>query len=570
MLGKSIYKKIKPLKNRMIRNTRSLLRFFIRNARRIGRWFIRCKRKISRFFIRVKRTKGKNILEQLSVLKRNLGYRLFTDKNFYASIQDQIRQIPESNGCRYYQPYPYKIAIIADEFLYASFCGIADFVYITPENYREFRDQVDFLLVVSAWRGLHNEWRQMGTVGSPANLVLHEAISYYKEGRKKVVFYSKEDPPNYQHFLPIAQRCDVIFTSAAEKISCYKKDCGNEKVYSLKFGINPAYHNPVGIRKFPKRKEVIFSGSWVKKYPDRIRSLATIFDGVIASGRGLKIIDRNYNLNSPGFFFPAKYDRYISPSINHDDLQKAHKLFDWAININSVTGSHTMFANRVYELQAAGNLMLSNESLGVEEQFNEVIIVHDRQDVVKALTSYDEEDVYLHQMACVRRVMTGETTFDRVGELLYHLGYDISQPSRKVIVILRSESEALRQQFSQQTYPFKELRLWQDMSEQNWPSDAMVTVWDSRYQYGEHYLEDMINGFKYTDCDYICKDAWYFRNTLSEGIEHDYVHSVRNIYAAVFWNHCISYSELCMALEKGSMKKENGYSIDHFNLIQEV
>ena len=229
-----------------------------------------------------------------------------------------------------------------------------------------------------------------------------------------------------------------------------------------------------------------------------------------------------------------------------------------------------MFANRVYELQAAGNLMLSNESLGVEEQFKEVIIVHDRQDVVKALTSYDEEDVYLHQMACVRRVMTGETTFDRVGELLYHLGYDISQPSRKVIVILRSESETLRQQFSQQTYPFKELRLWQDMSEQNWPSDAMVTVWDSRYQYGEHYLEDMINGFKYTDCDYICKDAWYFRNTLSEGIEHDYVHSVRNIYAAVFWNHCISYSELCMALEKGSMKKENGYSIDHFNLIQEV
>lgn len=570
MLWKSFYKKIRPVKNKIIRCTRSSIRFFIRNARRIGRWFVRCKRKTSRFFIRVKRTKGKNILGQLSVFKRNLLYRIFTDRDFYSSIQDQLQQIPESNGCRYYQPYPYKVAIIADEFLYDSFCGIADFIYITPENYREVRDQVDFLLVVSAWRGLHNEWRQMGTAGSPANLILHETISYYKEGGKKVVFYSKEDPPNYQHFLPIAQRCDVIFTSAAEKISSYKKDCGNEEVYSLKFGINPTYHNPIGIRKFPKRKEIIFSGSWVKKYPDRIRSLGTIFDGVIASGRGLKIIDRNYSLNSPGFFFPAKYDRYISPAINHDDLQKAHKLFDWAININSVTNSHTMFANRVYELQAAGNLMLSNESLGVKEQFDEVIIIHSQQDVTKALSVYNDDEIYLHQMAGVRRVMTGETTFDRVGELFTRLGYDAFQPSRKIIVIMHSESDSLKQQFSQQTYPFKELFLWQDMSEQNWPSDAMVTVWDDRYTYGNYYLEDMINGFKYTNSDYICKDSWFFHDIPSEGIEHDYVSFIRNIFAAVFWNNRISYSELRQALEKGDLEKENGYSIDHFNLIQEV
>lgn len=569
MFGKSLCKKIRRTKNKLMQKLRSVERFFIRNARRIGRWFIRCKRKLSRFLIRVKRTGGKNIKEQLSVWKRNLFYWLFSDRDFYESIKNQLQLIPESNGCRFYQPYPYKIAIIADEFLYDSFCGISDFIYITPENYKEVRDRADFLLVVSAWRGLNNEWRQMGTVGSPANLILHETISYYKEGGKKVVFYSKEDPPNYQHFLPIAQRCDVIFTSAVEKVDCYRKDCGNEEVYSLKFGINPTYHNPIGIRKFPKRNEIIFSGSWVKKYPDRIRSLAAIFDGVISSGKKLKIIDRNYNLNSPGFFFPARYDRYISPAISHDDLQKAHKLFDWAININSVTNSHTMFANRVYELQAAGNLMLSNESLGVEEQFPEVMIVRSEEDVKKILSCYNEDEVYLHQMAGVRRVMTGETTFDRVGELLGRLGYDTFQPSRKIVVIIRSESDSLKQQFSQQTYPFRELCLWQDVSEQNWPSDAMVTIWDERYTYGKYYLEDMINGFKYTNSDYICKDSWFIHGTLSEGTEHDYVNFIRNIFAAVFWNNCISYSELFHALEKGELEKNNGYSIDHFNLVQE-
>jgi len=116
-----------------------------------------------------------------------------------------IDQIPESNGGRFYQPYHYKIAIVADEFLYNSYQGIADFVYVTPDSYKEIRDQVDFLLVVSAWRGLNNEWRQMGTVGSEANLHLHEMISYYKEGRKQIVFYSKEDPPNYHHFLVLIQ-----------------------------------------------------------------------------------------------------------------------------------------------------------------------------------------------------------------------------------------------------------------------------------------------------------------------------------------------------------------------------
>ena len=46
-----------------------------------------------------------------------------------------------------------------------------------------------------------------------------------------------------------------------------------------------------------------------------------------------------------------------------------HRLFRWAINVNSVKYSETMFANRVYELQAMGNLLLTNYSMGVNNKF---------------------------------------------------------------------------------------------------------------------------------------------------------------------------------------------------------
>lgn len=554
MNAKKIKKHVKNIRN-----------FFVRQGRKISRWFIRLYRKCSRFLIRLKQSKGKNIIDAICIFKRNALLTLLCDKNYFANIKEQLDQIPESNGSHYYTRYSNKIGIIADQFLYDSYKDIANFIYVTPDNYEDICDSVEFLLVVSAWRGLNNEWRQMATIGSAANAILYETISYYQESGKTVVFYSKEDPPNYNHFLPIAKRCDVIFTSALEMVDAYKKDCGHEFVYTMKFGINPLYHNPIGIRKFPKQKEVIFSGSWVKKYPDRIRDLKIIFEGVLAAGKKLKIVDRNFSLNSPAFFFPVKYNRYISPAIDHDYLQKTHKLYDWAININSVTDSRTMFANRVYELQAIGNLMLSNHSRGVEEQFEDVIIVKSGEDVKKALLSYNPEEIYFRQMAGVRRVMTGETTFDRVGEMLTTLGFKVSQPPRSVLVVMVNQSEDLINQFNSQSYPYKEYFSLDQLTENMWSQYDYIAIWDINCRYSQYYIEDMVNGFKYTDCDYICKDSFYRCDELVAGIEHDYTEHIRNIFAVIFSRESLSVHELKQLLVQENIVKANGYSIDHFN-----
>ena len=49
------------------------------------------------------------------------------------------------------------------------------------------------------------------------------------------------------------------------------------------------------------------------------------------------------------------------PAIDYAELLRIHKLYDWAVNINTVKHSETMFAARVYELQAMGNLLISND-----------------------------------------------------------------------------------------------------------------------------------------------------------------------------------------------------------------
>lgn len=512
-------------------------------------------------------SRGKNVRDRLCVLLHKRMKGVMCDTGYFQAISEILQEIPESNGGKYYEPYDVPIAIVADEFLYHSFQGTADFKYVTPDNYKEVCKETALLLVVSSWRGLHQEWRVMGTEGSDANLAVHKMIGYYREMGRKVAFYSKEDPPHYGHFLPIAKKCDIIFTSAAEKVDAYKRDCQTDQVYLLRFGINPAYHNPIGCRVMKRKQEVVFSGSWMKKYPDRVREQRMIFDGVLKAGRKLKIIDRNYARDNWTFLFPAKYYQYISPSIEHRYLQKVHKLYDWAINLNSVTESESMFANRIYELQANGNLLLSNGSVGMQKQFAEVKVIHHKQDVGKWLHAYSDEELYEQQAAGIRRVMTGETTYDRVGELLRHCGFPVSQPIRMVAVLATKMTDGLKKDFEEQTYPHKlllELNKDEEIDARI-HGCAAVALWDGDSRYGKYYLEDMMNAFKYTDSGYITKNCFYTDGKLCMGAEHNYTDHISNAYATVFWKDAVDWRDILARTEdEGTVFVENGYSMDHF------
>ena len=564
-ISQKIFRMMRRIGRKMIRIIKKLLRGVIRIARRIYRKIYRTVRKGRQKIRKFLRYKKKfTLILQKSKEGREIKKRdRVSRKDFLKNLLPVLDKMPSSNGSKYYEKQKIKIAIVADEFLYDSFKDISEFIYVKPDTYQDYIDQVEFLLVVSAWRGLNGEWMLMTKEGSENNRIVFEMIDAYKKKGKPVVFYSKEDPPNYEFFLPIAKKCDVIFTSCLEKIDDYKRDCKTENVYVMEFCINPVFHNPIGMKNANRSNGVFFAGSWMQKYPERVKALEIMLDGVLAAGRELVIADRNYYRNNIFYFFPSKYYPYITREIPHDYLQKVHKLYDWAININSVTESRTMFANRVYELQANGCLMISNRSVGVQEKFPEIIIVNTVDDVANALERYNEEEIYEHQIAGVRRVMTGETNYDRIVKMFDILGIDIVKIERSILVVAEKITHQIMDEFNSQTYPNRRLIAMDDLTADIYNQYDAVTKWDEQSIYEKYYLEDMMNGFKYTDCDYIVKASYRENGRLINTIEHDFVDLIPNVYAAMFWRESIEFEKFLNMRDGISMP--NGYSIDHFN-----
>ena len=482
---------------------------------------------------------------------------------------EKIKEIPDSNGCRYYEKLPFQVGIVCDEFFYDSIRAAADFVYLTPKNWRsELKKGLKAVLFVSAWRGLNKEWSGLASlnaklkgVPTATQTAAAELLQYCRQQGIPTVFYSKEDPPNYELFLDLAKASDYVFTSAKECIPYYNQDCGRDDVQAVCFGINPVQHNPIGSHREGKEDTVIFSGSWMIRYPDRCTELATIFDGVLQSGHGLHIIDRN----CPGYRryrFPEPYFDYTSPALPHDQLQKVHKLFDWAININSVKNSETMFANRSFELQANGILMLSNFSIGVNNLLPNVQMVRDSDEVAPILDCLTPEEQYEKQMAGVRSVMTGHTCFDRIAQLFAPTGLPVAQPVRRILVLADTLNDQVRRSFQLQSYPEKVLMAAGEATAEILAQYDMVTWFDTQAHYGPFYLEDMSNGFKYTACDYITKDAWQEGGTLHTGVEHNYVSQMGSKYRTLFWRAAFE-ADFLLCLD-GVAELPNGYSIDHF------
>lgn len=488
------------------------------------------------------------------------------DLSFLERIKSEISSIPESNGSQYFKTMSSHIGLIADEFLFNSFKDVGDFIYISRESNWENYKNLDLVIIASAWKGLKNDWRGMANPDSKIRKDLINLINKLRENDIKVVFYSKEDPTNYEKFVGIAKHCDYIFTTAVEMVPKYKEECKNDNVHILEFGVNPIYNNPIGIKKTKKHNEVIFAGSWYEKYPHRINDSKRLFDGVLLSNKGLKIIDRNFHLKLQNHYYPRRYLPNISPSIEHSVLQKTFKLYDWVINLNSVKDSETMFANRVYELQAMGNVILSNYSVGINNKFPNIFMAYDETEVPYILQAMNEIELYEHKMLGVRKVMNNHTTFHRLQHLLNVIGsQDKLVENKSIAVVVDVITTSVKESFERQTYKNKKLIELSELENQYDLFDYIAFFNDS-YFYEEYYLEDMINGFKYTKSHYITKDSFIRDGNIVSGVEHDYVSGYKDKYRTVFASEYFSSTELLNL--KNQAELNNGYSIDALEIQQ--
>ncbi len=280
-----------------------------------------------------------------------------------------------------------KIAVILDEFSYNSFKYEFNAITFEPSNWLEIfeKENPNLFLCESAWSG--GPWQ--GKINFDAKnktenrVILFDILKYCNEHEIPTIFWNKEDPINFDSFFDTAIRFDHIFTSAEECVQRYEKEVNHNSVHCLMFGAQPKLFNPIDTNE--RSEDIVFAGSWYGRHTQRSIEMMEIFDNILDSGFKLKIYDRfhEFSKEHPSYRFPDKYGEFINLPVPHDQIEKVYKESKYALNINTVTKSKTMFARRAFELMLCNTLVLSNYSEGMHNLFgdNVVFISKDKIDL---------------------------------------------------------------------------------------------------------------------------------------------------------------------------------------------
>ena len=485
-------------------------------------------------------------------------------------LMQMSKSIPTSNGSQYYEKLDVSVAIITDEFMYNYYNGVFEkLVYLTPENYQNLleKNKIDLFLYVSCWSGIsNNEWRGIKFRGKPKN-AFKEILCYCQKNSIATIFQTIEDPSNYDQFLEIAKQFDYIFTTDVEKIDNYICDCGHDKVFYGEFGVNPIFNNPIGLKKI-LINGALFAGSYPARYKERCNDMNMLFDLITEANKPLIIANRNSHRPEASFKFPSKYSNNIIPRVEHDSLQKIHKLFKYNINFNSIKRSSTMCAMRVYELQAQGALLLSNYAKSINEKFPHINIVNTNQDMRCYFDSKNDLDDYENRIIAIREIMTNKTVFDQSSKMLINIGFINAETNYsnlpKVLILCYKKNFSTQSSFACQAYGNCELYSLAEIRNIKYDNFAYVTFFDPNNEYEAYYLVDMINAFKYTSSKYITKSAYFTDSQLVDGVQHDFVSQMPSKYRTLFDTSHFDLETLIKM--EDAIELEEGYSIDPFEL----
>src|SRR5690606_14980686 len=185
------------------------------------------------------------------------------------------------------------VAVILDDFSRLQYRYEWDQIEYGLTDWREIfaEKRPELLFVESAWFGNQGRWRYQMTGTNAPKKELRELVARFKEQGIPTVFWNKEDPPNFDHFIETAKLFDYVFTCDGDMIPKYREILGHDRVDVLQFAAQPRIHNPIQTR-WGRTYDIVFAGMYFRdKHPERREQMET----VIAPVRplGLHIYARN-------------------------------------------------------------------------------------------------------------------------------------------------------------------------------------------------------------------------------------------------------------------------------------
>lgn len=387
-----------------------------------------------------------NIFPLLGLKEKSYKYKAYKEMplKIEKKVKENLKQV--------------KIAIICDEMTFRGFKEECECVFITPSNWMSvFREvKPDLFFCESTWHGISENydcWRgkiyKSGKAKFENRKELIHILDFCQRSNIPTVFWNKEDPTYFgdteYDFVNTALMFDYIYTTAEECVDRYK-ELGHTRVGTLMFGFSPKLFNP--IKQKPKKEQVIFAGSWYQDKKERCQDMKRIFDAVLQSGLSLKIYDRHSESANPIHKFPDEYKAYIHKAVSFKELNRVLEEAQYAININTVKESTTMFARRVFEIMASNIILISNDSIGMRKLFkNRVWFVNEDFDIhrIDEIKRENLQDVFLNH-TCKKRLM----------QIIKEIGIITDEIVPKLFVIYNSNEIQNLEHFKKITYEFKE------------------------------------------------------------------------------------------------------------------
>ncbi|PZE20075.1 glycosyltransferase family protein [Paenibacillus xerothermodurans] len=508
------------------------------------------------------------------------------------------------------------VACILDMFSYECFRFECNLVQLHAETWYEQIQNIcpHFLFVESAWRGLDESWRgEIAGSECKTDATIGKLVSYCKESGIPTVFWNKEDPPNFQHFIETAKLFDIIFTTDLNSVDRYKQITGNDRVLPLPFGAQPAIHNPVGIR-WKERENVAFAGSYYQhRYPERKTDMAILFKPAL-----------KYNLhiyNRKKFPFPKSYKNHVVARLDYKDMVKAYRCYRVFLNVNSVKDSPTMFARRVFELLASGTIVISTFSEGIQKMFKDIVMIAKTQEKAKKyLKRFIKRSDLGEKLSLlgIRKVHSKHLCEHRFASILQTLNIPLhAKPGVTVISLVNSPEKLNRllKNYRRQAWKEKELIILSECVElcDEWkevcaratdisivqvpPGTSVgkavslaleqsrydyISLFHSFYYYGPHFITDLMNAFRYTDAHIVGKSSYFqfiknrsllllhhesYQNTYGEPISaHAWILKKEILSRVPLPNNLKgAFPEFLNACSQAGMRM---YSTDKFNFVK--
>ncbi len=447
------------------------------------------------------------------------------------------------------------IAAVMDEFSFKSWQFEAQLYSFTPGTWREALEARPpaLLLVESTWKGPHNAWhfhvRDLGKrPDKVGRYVLPEVVEWCRDRGIPTIFYNKEDPPNFEHFIDAAGLFDYVFTSDENCIAAYRERLGHERVWAVPFAAQPRVHHPMLEDDQGHTRPVGFAGTWynhrhLQRQQEAERILAPALEF------GLEIYDRMADSGLPAYRWPEIYQPAVRGAVPYTQMLRLYKRYKVFLNINTVADSPTMFARRVFELLACGTPVISSYALGIERLLGSdvVLMSRDPDTTRELLHRLLSDDAYRERLALQgqRRVFADHTYGHRLCFMLERIGLTATLPRPSLCMLAVADNPdqlaSACENYRRQRYPRRSLLLgvtrselleraagilgddphahaeqvgpdgpaaWLSRAAQHCPADYVVALRPGDY-YGPWYLTDYAHATLYAPPGPIGKGTWY-------------------------------------------------------------